>query len=204
MLARSDARGAFSFQRKGASRISRIVFLFEFAGEARKGWAMSESTPNPDDRRERLERIAREAPPPAENLPTPLSASSTPRQFPVAGPDFMLVISGLLFLYVAWWSRSILIMSDDSALHAASIRALPWLAGACGAGLLIAAGLAAIGSRACFSVELIASVLATLTCLGCGIIWLIEGYQQNGLLMLIFAAVNGHAAMNSFREWRRV
>lgn len=166
---------------------------------------MSESTPNPDDRRERLERIARERPEPAAETEMPRPSETQTRYSGDQFGDsnvFLATICGLIFLYTAWIHRADVAIGTPSAAYAASLPIFPWLAGACGAGLLTAAGLGAIRSRAAIVVEFAAALLATLTALVIGLIWMLEG-DSEGFLLLIFAAINGHAALTCYRIWRR-
>ncbi len=167
---------------------------------------MSEVNPNPDDRRERLERIARERPEPIveSDAPRPMREGSRVSNDQFGDSNvFLATICGLIFLYTAWIHRADVPLGTPSTAYAASLPVFPWLAGACGAGLLIAAGLGAIRSRAAIVVEFAAALLATLTALVIGLIWTKEG-DSEGFLLLIFAVINGHAALTCYRIWRRV
>lgn len=168
---------------------------------------MPDSPPplNTDDRRERLERIARDAPPvpPADDQSSiPSNRGTHPSGDYYDSNAIITGICGLVFLYFAWRYLSVSAVSGASAIYAASIQAVPWLAGACGLGLLFAAGLAAMRVRIGILVELAAAALATLTCIGIGVIWMMEG-DQEGFLLLIFALINGHAALTCYRIWKR-
>ena len=156
-----------------------------------------------DSRREILDRIAREAPPPpVEADPTPRAAAPVARyaaEYETYSP-FWTFISALIFLYVGFGMNMKGI--SGNALYDASVDGFTLLAKILGVALLIAGALGLMRHRFTLAIEAIVAALATLGCVVVGMIWMVFGDLQ-GFLLLIFALINGSAARNAFLDWSR-
>lgn len=150
-------------------------------------------------------------PPPSEPRP-PGSMRSVP---PVEVPDvrhgerspvvdhrgvgelaFFPLIAGGVFLYYGF---NLLPGDNGVAAYDFAIDLFRWMARIVGVGLLVVAGLAFMKQPAARVLDLVISSLACLGCLIVGGIWIFYG-DNDGLLILLLAAVNGWSAQAAWQQ----
>jgi len=115
------------------------------------------------------------------------------------GGDIVLsLVSAGLFLYVGY----VLLGGTGDPVYVGSIKALKWGACVVGVGILLTLGmtLARIPGAALLDVAI--SALAPALCLVVGVIWLIFS-DTDGILLLLFALLNGGATRSAWYRWRR-
>lgn len=118
---------------------------------------------------------------------------------PVAESPFMSIISALLFLYIGFGMGLIGISGDR--LHDDSVTAFVWMARIVGIGMLVVAGLTYARLPLVYPLNFIMALLATMGCLGVGVIWIAYG-DGSGYLLLIFGLLNASATRTAWCIWR--
>ncbi len=124
------------------------------------------------------------------------------RRAPPAGPGrelFMSLISAGLFLYVGFGMG--LEGISKSALYNGSVATLVWGARVVGIGLLVTAALAYFRVPGMDPLDFALAALATVLCVGVGLVWLVFG-DMEGLLLLLFGLLNGSATRGAWLRWK--
>lgn len=115
------------------------------------------------------------------------------------GSPFMTAIAGAIFLYFGFahfageWT--------GPEMHVRVIVALAWLTRIVGIALLLVAGLAAMKVAASILLDAAVSGVAGVGCMLGGAAMAYWGYVD-GYLLLIFGAINLHAAWNAWQRWQ--
>ena len=131
---------------------------------------------------------------PRDTPPDARRTMAVPGSSPLAS-----LVSAALFLYVGFgWG---LVGITDSVLYNASVDALTWGARIIGIGLLIVAGLEFARVPFAALLDLVSCTLATLLCIGVGIIWLMNS-DTSGVLLLLFGLLNGSATRGAWERWK--
>lgn len=119
---------------------------------------------------------------------------------PAQGPTILTtLIAAGLFLYVGFGTGLVGISKHE--LYNQSVTAFVWMGRIVGIGLLVVVVLTLARIRGAMLLDLVLATLAAAGCAAVGAIWIAYGDQQ-GFLVLIFAAVNGSAALSAWRILR--
>ena len=119
---------------------------------------------------------------------------------PSEGQSVLLsLVSAGLFLYVGFGMG--LVGISDSAVYNGSVTALVWGARVVGIGLLVTTALTYLRVPGAAPIDFLLAALAAAGCLIIGAIWIAFGDMQ-GILLLLFGALNGSAARASWAHWQ--
>jgi hypothetical protein len=163
-----------------------------------------------DSRREILDRIAREAPPPrVEAEPLPSSDASRTRAaahsnreavgYASASDPLITLVCAGLFLWVGFSISFLRPGSEPLVAFVATV--FPSLARVVGFGLLLLAGLEFAGIAFARPLNLVIALIAAISCIGAGLIWIFHQYSE-GWLYILFGLLNGSAARSAYFAWK--
>lgn len=132
--------------------------------------------------------------------PLPQARPQPPRQEAGRGRDVMLsLLSAGLFLYVGFFLGLEGVSGDP--VYDGSVAVLTWGARLVGIGILATIGMTYLHVPGVAAVDFLLALLATLLCACVGAVWLAYGDGQ-GLLLLLFALLNGSATRAAWTRWR--
>jgi hypothetical protein len=120
---------------------------------------------------------------------------------PESGGESVLLslVSAGLFLYVGFVLG--LQGISESAVYNGSVAALTWGARIVGIGLLVTTALTYFRVPGAAILDLLLAALATGGCLVIGVIWIFFSDMQ-GVLLLLFGALNGSATRAAWIRWQ--
>jgi hypothetical protein len=128
------------------------------------------------------------------------SIMQSQRQNPTATGDiFMSLISAGLFLYVGFGLG--LVGISGNWPYDTSVAALTWGARVVGFGILLVAALSYFRVPGALTLDFLSALLATALCAAVGAIWLAYA-DWEGVLLLLFAALNASATRGAWLRWR--
>ncbi len=132
------------------------------------------------------------------NDPEPVHG--VPQRRPSGSGDlFVSIISGGLFLYVGFGLG--LVGVSGNALYDGSVTALVWGARLVGIGILATAAMSYFRVPGAAALDLLVCVVAAAGCVVVGLIWLAFSDMQ-GILLLLFGALNGSAVRGAWQRWQ--
>lgn len=118
---------------------------------------------------------------------------------PDGGSDLLVsLISAGLFLYVGFGLSMVGV--SQNPLYDGSVALFTWGARIIGIAILVGAGLSVARLPVASLIDLLIAAAATGLCAVVGVIWLLFSDMQ-GLLILLFALLNGRAAQNAWVRW---
>ncbi len=121
------------------------------------------------------------------------------RSVPPEPPIFTALISAGLFLYVGFGLGLVGVTGD--AIYDGSVTVLVWGARCIGFAILLGLLMSLLKLPGATLVDLFSSLVATLLCLGVGVIWIYFS-DTDGFLLFIFALVNASAAHSTWKVWQ--
>lgn len=134
------------------------------------------------------------------SVPMPPEAPPQPPQQEGGGDLMLSLLSAGLFLYVGFFLGLVGISGDP--VYDGSVAVLVWGARVVGIGILATIGMTWLRVPGVSAVDFLLALLATLLCAGVGSIWLAYSDGQ-GILLLLFALLNGSATRAAWFRWRR-
>lgn len=137
------------------------------------------------------------APPPRDHTAPPRRGDSAATG-PIAAFPFMTFVSAALFLYVGFGLglRGV----SGNAVYDGSVAVFTWGAKVIGVALLVCGALEWMRLRIAVLLDLLTAGAATAMCLGVGAVWLLNS-DMEGVLLLLFAALNGSATRAAYERW---